>query len=143
MYSANQQSGALERLAEQSRADRAPYLQASQGWLANPQSYIEGPGQAALQGTLAGLSAKFGNPIGSGTALQLATGAGLQNWQNAVTGFGNLGLSGEDTRAQLGMGAAQAGADMWGNLGGGISRVVNPPRSLADLMREYRSLGLA
>jgi len=142
MYSANQQANTLADLAEKSRADRAPFLGRANEWLTNPSAYIEGPGQAAMKGTLAGLSAKFGNPIGSGAALQFATDAGLRDWRDAVTGMANLGLSGEDTRARLGIGAAGAEADMWSNLGGGISEIVNPRRSLADLLREYRSAGL-
>src|SRR3990167_9790950 len=142
MYSANQQANTLADLAEKSRADLAPFLGRANEWLTNPSAYTEGPGQAAMKGTLAGLSPTFGNPIGSGAALQFATDAGLRDWRDAVTGMANLGLSGEDTRARLGIGAAGAQADMWSNLGGGVSELVNPRRSLADLLREYRSAGL-
>jgi hypothetical protein len=138
MYSSNQQANTLERLAAENRADRAPYLEASKGYLANPESYGAGPGKAAMNSTLAALSAKFGNPIGSGTALQLATDAGLRDWRDAVTGFGNMGLSGADTRANLGIGAAGATRDMWGNLAAGVSDIINPKKSLADLLREYK-----
>ena len=142
IYSSNQKANTLEKLAAESRADRAPYLQASQGWLANPSSYMQGPGQAAMKGTLAGLSATFGNPIGSGAALQLGNEAALRNWQNAVTGFGNLGLAGEDTRAQLNVGAAQSDADRWSTLAGGVSDILNPRKSTADYLREYKIMGL-
>ena len=59
------------------------------------------------------------------------------DWRDAITGFGNMGLSGADTRANLGVGAAGAQANMWGNLAGGVSDLINPRKSLADLMREY------
>ena len=137
MFSANQQSNALADLQNQMRADRLPYLQASQGWLANPQSYAEGPGQSFMDATLRGLSARHGNPISSPTALSLATQAGMQDWRNAVSGMGSLGLGGQGIQADLGAGAARSQADIWGNLAGGISDVVNPRRSLADLMRDY------
>ena len=140
MFAANQQSNSLERLAAENRADRAPFLNKSLEYLNNPSAYIEGPGSAAMQGTLAGLSAKFGNPIGSGSALQYATGAGLQDWRNAVTGFGNMGLSGADTRANLGSQAAGATANMWSNLAGGASDILNPRQSLADLLKQYQGL---
>jgi hypothetical protein len=138
MFSANQQANTLERLAAENRADRAPYLAASHGWLANPESYTTGPGQAAMKGTLAGLSSRFGNPIGSPAALEIATNAGLRQWQDAVTGFGNIGVSGADTRATLGTGAATATARGVGDLAEGISDVTNPRPTLADLLRQYR-----
>ena len=140
MFSANQQANTLERLAAENRADRLPYLQASQGYLADPESYVSGPGAAAMKGTLAGLSAKFGNPIGSPTAMAISNEAALRDWRDAVTGFGNMGLSGADTRANLGMAGATADANKWTTLAGGISNVVNPPRSLADLLREYKTV---
>src|SRR3990167_1913332 len=140
MFSSNQQANTLERLAAENRADRAPYLAASQSWLADPESYVAGPGAAAMKGTLAGLSAKFGNPIGSPTAMAISNEAALRDWRDAVTGFGNMGLSGADTRANLGIGAAQAQGNIYGNLAGGISEIINPPRSLADLLREYKTV---
>lgn len=137
MFSANQQANTLERLAQENRADRLPYLQASQGYLADPGSYLAGPGQAAMKGTLARLSATHGNPIGSPTAMAISNEAALRDWRDAVTGFGNMGLSGADTRANLGMAGARATGDIYSNLAGGISDIVNPRRSLADLAREY------
>ena len=140
MFSANQQANTLERLAAENRADRAPYLTASQGWLADPESYVAGPGQAAMKGTLAGLSAKYGNPIGSPTAMAISNEAALRDWRDAVTGFGNMGLSGADTRANLGMAGATADANKWTTLAGGVSDIINPRRSLADLLREYKTV---
>ena len=137
MFSANQKSNSLERLAAENRADRAPFLGAATNWLNNPEAYWSGPGQASLDANLRRLSASHGNPISSPTALGIASKAGLMDWRDAVTGFGNMGLSGADTRANLGIGAAGAQADIWGNLAGGISDIVNPRRSLADLMRDY------
>lgn len=137
MFSSNQQANTLERLAAENRADRLPYLQASQGYLADPESYWQGPGQASLDANLRRLSASHGNPISSPTALGIASQAGLMDWRDAITGFGNMGLSGADTRANLGVGAAGAQANMWGNLAGGVSDLINPRKSLADLMREY------
>src|SRR3990167_4525951 len=138
MYSSNQQANTLERLAAENRADRAPYLAASQGWLANPESYVSGPGQAAMKGTLAGLSAKYGNPISSPTALAISSEAALRDWRDAVTGMGNIGVSGADTRANLGMAGAQATGNIWTNLAGGVSDIINPKQSLADLLRQYK-----
>lgn len=138
MFSANQQARTLGDIAERSRADRAPFLARANEWLVNPEAYGTGPGQAAMKSTLAGLSARYGNPIGSGTALSIATDAGLRDWRNAVTGMANLGLAGEDIRAQLETGAARSKGDIWSNLAGGVSQLINPRQSLADLLREYR-----
>jgi hypothetical protein len=137
-YSANERERTIRDELGRQRQERSPYLQASQGWLANPNSYLEGPGQAAMGATLQGLSAQHGNPIGSGTALALGNQAGLMNWQNAVTGLGNMGLSGQDTRANLATAGANARGDMWSNVAGGISDITNPRSSAADLMRQYR-----
>jgi hypothetical protein len=143
MYSANQQANTLADLAEKNRLERAPYLSASQGWLANPESYMQGPGAAAMKSTLAGLSSKFGNPIGSPAAMEISNQAALQNWQNAVTGIGNMGLSGADTRANLGVQAAGAQGNVLTNLAGGISNVINPTPTLADLLKQYRQFSQA
>jgi len=145
MYSSNQNANALRDIANQSRQDRAPFLGKANEWLANPEAYGAGPGRAAVNTTLGALGARFGNPIGSGTALQLATDAGLRDWRSAVTGFGNLGLSGEDTRATLLSGAAGKDADVYSNLAGGVSDLLNPKRTstLADLYRQYQMSGLA
>lgn len=143
MFSANKKAKALKDIANQSRADRAPFLNTATNYLNNPSAYIQGPGQAALKGTLHALSAKFGNPIGSGSALQIATDSALQDWRNATTGFANIGLSGEDTRSQLLAGSAGAESDIYTTLAGGASDIINPRRrSLADLAREMKSVGL-
>ena len=135
MFAANQQSNSLERLAEQTRAERAPFLNQATGWLNNPDSYWQGPGQASLDANLRRLSASHGNPISSPTALGIASQAGLQDWRNAWSTAGNLGLGGQDIRAGLGAGAAQADANMLSIGGRGLSDILNPPRkelSLAD-----------
>jgi hypothetical protein len=136
IYGAGQQGDALRDIANQSRQDRAPYLSASQGWLANPQSYMEGPGQAGLDATLRALSAKGGNPIDQPTSLSIATQSAMRDWRDAVTGFGNLGLSGEDSRNQMYAGAAQSQGDQYNALGYGLGELTRPRRSsLSDVLR--------
>ena len=135
MFAANQQGNSLERLAAQTRAERAPFLNQATGWLQNPDSYWQGPGQASLDANLRRLSASHGNPISSPTALGIASQAGLQDWRNAWSTAGNLGLGGQDIRANLGAGAAQADANLLSIGGRGLSEILNPPRkelSLAD-----------
>lgn len=145
MYSSNQMANTLQKLSDQNRADRAPYLAASQGYLADPASYGAGPGLAAAKNFGGLVGAKMGNPAQSGLALQLGTDAGLKDWREAVTGFGNMGLSGADTRANLGMAQAGAQGDVYSNLAGGVSNLLNPPSSLEELLRglsKYKKAGV-
>jgi hypothetical protein len=132
---ANEQANALTGIYNDMAAKRQPFLDKSLAWMNDPSSYINGPGQTALQGVLRGLSV-HGNPIGSGTSLGIATDAGLRDWQNAVTGFGNLGLTGEDTRAQVATGAATAQNSMYGDLGYGIGALTRQPTSLQNFLRQ-------
>lgn len=135
IYGANQQANALRDIANQSRADRAPFLSKANEWLSNPAAYAEGPGQASLSGVLRGLSVK-GNPAGMPSSMGLATEAGLRNWQNAVTGFANIGLSGEDSRNQLMSNAAGADGGALNAIGYGLNQLTNPPTSLEQLLRQ-------
>ena len=123
-------------LSEQSRNDRLPFLNKSLEWLNNPESFYSGPGKAGLDANLRALSATHGNPIGSPTALGIATEAGMRDWRNAVTGFGNIGLSGEDTRMQLGSNAIKADGGVYNALGSGLADLTTPKRSsLEDLLK--------
>jgi hypothetical protein len=131
MWSASQKADAEKDIANQVRADRAPFLNAGTNWLQNPQSYMEGPGQFAMDATLKRLSASHGNPVSSPTAMSLANQAAMQDWRNAWSSAGSLGLGGQGIQADMGARSAQSEADIWGNLGGGIGRATTP-RSLAD-----------
>lgn len=146
VYGSQQHADALRDIANQARADRAPYLSASTGWLANPDSYWQGPGKTALDANLRALSATHGNPIDSPTALGIASQAGLADWRNAVTGFGNLGLAGEDSRNSLMAGAAGAENGIYNSLGYGLSQLTNPPTTIEQLLKQMKgtnSSGLA
>lgn len=140
---ANKQSDALTQIANQSRADRAPFLNQSLGWLNNPESYYSGaPAQAAMKGVLHGLSVN-GNPANNPTAMASATEAGLRNWQNAVTGFGNIGLSGQDSRNQLLSNAATADRGVTASLASGLGTLTQPQDDLASMIRRLKAAGLS
>jgi hypothetical protein len=132
----NQQADAIRDIEARARADRAPFLDAATSYLRDPNAYISGPGAASMQGVLRRLSATHGNPIGNPTALATATEAGLRDWREAVLGFGNLGLAGEDTRSNLALKATGADANVLNALGGAAADVFNPPKSLADIVKE-------
>ena len=139
----NKQSDALTQIANQSRSDRAPFLNTATGWLNNPESYYSGePAQAAMKGVLHGLSVNS-NPANNPTAMATATEAGLRNWQNAVTGFGNIGLAGEDTRSQLLSGAATADRGVTSSLASGLGTLTQPQNDLDSMLRRLQSVGLA
>ena len=140
-FGASQQADAFRDLATQARNDRAPFLAKANEWLANPSAYIAGPGQSAMQGVLRSLSVN-GNPANNPSSLATATEAGLRDWRGAVTGFGNMGLAGEDTRASLGTNAINSDAGVWNAVGGGIADVTRPRNSLTDLYRQLRNGGL-
>ena len=141
-YASGEQADAIRDISERARADRAPFLGAATGWLTDPDSYYAGPGMASMKGVLHGLSSKFGNPIDSPSALGIATEAGMRDWRDAILGFGNLGLAGEDTRANLDLRATGADANVWGGLGDAAGSVFAPPRSLEQLLKEMqRAMG--
>lgn len=142
-YGSNQQAKSLMDIANQARGDRQPFLNAALGYLGNPDSYFAGPGKSAMDATLRGLSASVGNPIGSPTAMGIATEAGLRDWRNAVTGFGNIGLAGQDLRAQLQSNAAQADANGLNALGYGLNTVLNPQPNITDIVKAMNLGGLA
>jgi len=133
------QASTIRDLANQSRADRLPFLNAANQWLTDPQSYYSGPGAAALKANLHALSASYGNPYDSPNAMALATEAGMRDWRNAVTGFGNIGLGGQSIQADLGLRAVDADSNKWNSLGVGAANVgdiFTPRRTLADILGE-------
>ena len=139
----NRQSDALTQIANQSRADRQPFLNQSLQWLNDPASFYAGaPAQAAMKGVLQGLSVN-GNPANNPTALAMASDAGLRNWQNAVTGFGNIGLSGQDSRNALLSGAATADRGVTASLASGLGSLTQPDNSLESMLRRLQTVGLA
>ena len=143
MLGSNKQAESLTEIANQSRADRQPFLNKSLEWLINPAAYYSSePAQAAMKGVLHGLSVN-GNPANNPTAMATATEAGLRNWQNAVTGFGNIGLAGQDSRNSLLTNAAQSQSGVYDALGYGLSQLTQPKQSLSDLARAFGITGLA
>ena len=142
MLGSNQQAKSLTDIANQARADRQPFLNQSLGWLANPASYYASePAQAAMKGVLHGLSVN-GNPANNPTAMASATEAGLRNWQNAVTGFGNIGLAGQDSRSQLLSNAATADRGVTASLASGLGTLTQPQDDLASMLRRLQMTGL-
>ena len=139
----NQKKNEQENIAGGIAADRKPYLQASQGWLADPNSYFEGPGKSSMDSVLRQLSATHGNPIGSPTAMGIATEAGLKDWRNAVTGLGSLGLGGQGLTAQYQSAAADSAGDRYQAIGSGLANITKPVQSLSDILKSMGFTGSA
>ena len=142
-YASNQQADAMRGIYDTARGDRAPFLAKANSLLAGgAEAYGAGDGMGSLNATLRALSAQHGNPISNPTALGIATDAGLRNWQNAVSGFGNLGLAGEDTQARLATNAVGADANVWNSLGASAGNIFNPPSTLEQLLKQMKGAGL-
>ncbi len=139
-YGNTQQADVLKGIEDKAQAARQPYLDKSMKWLNNPQSFYDTVGKSSLDATLRGLSVG-GNPIGDPTKLAIASDVGAKNLLSAVTGFGNLGLAGEDTRAQLQTNAANTG-NIYPNLGAAATSVLNPPDDLTTLLSKLKGYGV-
>lgn len=142
IYADTQRADAMKSIYNDMAAKRQPFLDKATGYMNDPSSYAAGPGASTLDSVLRRLSVT-GNPVGDPAKLGIATQAGLSDWRNAVTGFGNLGLAGEDTRAGLATNAANADSAAYSDLGRGISSILNPPMSLEDILKKYKGSGAA
>jgi hypothetical protein len=118
-----------------------PFYAKSLEYLNNPSAYASGPGQAALQANLRALSVN-GNPADNPALLGIATSSALRDWRDAVTGFGNIGLSGSDTRASLMSGATNADANALNALGYGLGSTLNPPSTIEQLLKQLKGAGV-
>lgn len=142
-YGANQQGNALRDIAAGARADRAPFLDYSRSLLSGgPEAYAAGPGAGATKGLLNALSVK-GNPFGNPGDLMRGSSQLGSLWQNAVTGFGNMGLAGEDTRANLETRAAGADTNVLREIAAGVGDIFTPRTTLADILKALGKGGVA
>lgn len=153
VYSDIQKTNALNDLADKYAGYGAPYRQRLSDLYANPSSFLSSPEVQVpvQQGTDAmarSLSAKVGNPVFSGTALQE-----LQNYssnqlfsklgqeKDRLAGFG--GLTAYNSAAP---GAAANAINSSGNalttLAGGVSDIFNPRQTLSDLFKQYQGNNL-
>ena len=124
----NNASDNYSDLASQILAKHQPFLDQSLAWMKDPNAYFMGPGKSALDANLAALSV-HGNPATSPWALGTANEAALKNWQNAVLGFGNVGLGGTGASANATGKSIDAGSDIYNALGWGLDQITNPPKA--------------
>ena len=153
VYSANRQTDSLNALANQYAGYGAPYRQRLSDLYANPSGFLSSPEvqvpvQQGTDAAARALSAKVGNPVFSGTALQE-----LQNY-SANQLFGKLGqekdrlagFGGLSNYSAAAPGVATNAINSSGNalttLAGGISDIVNPRQSLTDLMKMFQGNNL-
>ena len=153
VYAANRQTDLLENLSKEYSGYGAPYRQKLTDLYANPSGFLSSPEvqvpvQQGTDAAARALSAKVGNPVFSGTALQE-----LQNY-SANQLFGKLGqekdrlagFGGLSNYSAAAPGAATNAINSSGNalttLAGGISDIVNPRQSLTDLMKMFQGNNL-
>lgn len=154
MYASDKQADKLGAQAARYEAMGAPYRDRLGALYSDPTAFLNSPEVKipVQQGTdaLARSLSTQGNPMGSGHALQE-----LQNYsanqlfsrlgqeKDRLGGFG--GLTQYQAQApQIGMAAINAEGNVYNALGHGIGAVTQPPRSLAEILKQYNlSQGLA
>jgi len=150
-YASNQQSNALAEQAAKFAEFGAPYRQQLASLQSDPGSFLSSPRvtSAVDQGTSAmarALSARDGNPTGSGRALQemqnYATNSlygQLTNRENQLANFG--GLSNFDAAApSANLASVQQTGNMYNAIGAGINDIFNPQPTYLDLIKAVKGL---
>lgn len=150
-YASNQQSNALAEQAAKFAEYGAPYRQQLASLQSDPGSFLSSPRvtSAVDQGTSAmarALSARDGNPTGSGRALQemqnYATNSlygQLTNRENQLANFG--GLSNFNAAApSANLASVQQTGNMYNAIGAGINDIFNPQPTYLDLIKAMKGL---
>lgn len=150
-YASNQQSNALADLANKYQEYGAPYRAELGRLQSDPGSFLTSPRvtTAVDQGTSAmarALSAKDGNPMGSGRALQELQNYStnslygqLTNRENQLANFG--GLSNFNAAApNANLAAVNQTGNMYNAIGAGLNDVLNPQPTYLDLMKAMKGL---
>lgn len=150
-YASNQQSNALAEQAAKFAEFGAPYRQQLASLQSDPGSFLSSPRvtSAVDQGTSAmarALSARDGNPVGSGRALQemqnYATNSlygQLTNRENQLANFG--GLSNFNAAApSANLASVQQTGNMYNAIGAGINDIFNPQPTYLDLIKAMKGL---
>ena len=150
-YASNSQANALADVAKQYAEYGAPYRAELARLQSDPGSFLTSPRvtTAVDQGTGAlarALSAKDGNPIGSGRALQELQNYStnslygqLANRENQLANFG--GLSNFNAAApSANLASVQQTGNMYNAIGAGINDVFNPQPTYLDLIKAMKGL---
>lgn len=150
-YASNQQSNALADVAKQYAEYGAPYRAQLASLQTDPGSFLSSPRvtSAVDQGTSAmarALSARDGNPVGSGRALQELQNYStnslygqLTNRENQLANFG--GLSSFNSAApSANLASVQQTGNMYNAIGAGINDIFNPQPTYIDLIKAMKGL---
>ena len=139
MYASNQQTNALEGLANQYASYGAPYREQLANISNDPDQFYNSPGaQGALQATLRKLSVN-GNPAGSPYMQALATDSLYRDYgaeRDRLAGYGGL-TQYNSAVPGLATGAINSTSNFYNSLGYGIGSVTNPPQSLSEMLKNY------
>ena len=136
-YGANQQANALTDIANQSRNDRLPALNAFNNALANPDSwYSSAPSTGALDAVLRKLSVTHGNPALDPGAMSKAAAYNLGGYNDYLAKTGSLGLSGQAATTQAQTNAALAGGNTYNAIGSGLASLTNNQQDYSGLLTQ-------
>ena len=146
--SANKYADNMKELADRSWNAGSDYRNRLASTYTNPGAYLDSPEVKAItdrstNALARSLSARDGNPIGSGRALnEINDYAGqtmlgqLGNYRQQLANFGGQSqLSGN--YSQLGSQSADAGSNIYNSLANTVSRVTQPQTDWASIMKQF------
>lgn len=139
MVNGSNQASALTDIANQARADRAPFLNASKGYLSDPNSFFQGPvAQGGLDAIIRKTSTR--GSVSDPAQLGIMNTSLNQNYWNTVNSLGTIGLGGNIPALQTN--AVNAQGNTLTNLAGGVSALVNSPQgnTLEQLLKQYQGI---
>ena len=147
-YSANKYADNMKEIADRSWNAGSNYRNKLTDTYTNPGAYLDSPEVKAItdrstNALARSLSARDGNPIGSGRALnEINDYAGqtmlgqLGNYRQQLANFGGQSaLSGN--YSQLGSQSAEAGSNIYNSLANTVSRATQPQTDWASIMRQF------
>lgn len=149
-YASNQQTDALEDLAKEYMGMGAPYRSRLASLYADPNAFLSSnevqvPVQQGTDALARALSIN-GNPAGSGRALQQLQSyasdqlfSRLGQEKDRLAGFGGLSAYSQAAPGAS-MNAIGSQSNMYGAIGGGLADLLNPPKSLAEQLFEYKKM---
>lgn len=139
--SSQQQTGSLEGIYNQQRADRAPALAAYNNALANPdQFYNSAPAMGSTDAVLRKLSVQ-GNPAANPGLLSQAAAYNLGGYNSYLAGLAGPAFGGQSTQAQLGTNIANAQGGGLEAIGAGVKTALSSSamddfyRAMADKVK--------
>jgi hypothetical protein len=138
IYGSNQQTNALEGIAQQQRNDRLPALNAFNNALQNPNSFYESaPAMGATDAVLRKLSANVGNPFGNPGAIAQAAAYNLGGYNDYLRSLTGPAFGGQAADLQAQTQAAASQGNVYSAVGSGLSSLLSNKPDLGSLFAQY------